>query len=174
MHQPWSQAAGLNAARRVALSFLMKLKAQLSGKEHEVSLNLADGAVEVVVDDRHYDLQFRELASGEYLLINGSNLYKCRVSGRSGSLAAGQSFAVVLRGRNYNVAVVDPRRLRSGQSAGAHHAGRREIVSPMPGKIVRVLVRAGDKVEAGAGIIVVEAMKMQNERKAPKAAACFH
>jgi biotin carboxyl carrier protein len=41
----------------------------------------------------------------------------------------------------------------------------------MPGKIVRVLVQAGDKVEAGAGIIVVEAMKMQNEMKAPKAGA---
>ena len=120
------------------------------------------------MDDRHYDLQVRELASGEYLLIDGSTVYKCRVSGR-GSLAAGQSFAVVLRGRNYEVAVVDPKRLRSGESAGAHHAGAAEIVSPMPGKIVRVLVQAGDKVEAGAGIIVVEAMKMQNEMKAPKA-----
>jgi len=39
----------------------------------------------------------------------------------------------------------------------------------MPGKIVRVLVQPGDKVEADAGIIVVEAMKMQNEKKAPKA-----
>jgi biotin carboxyl carrier protein len=147
----------------------MKLKAQLSRRECDVSLSLADGAAEVVVDDRHYDLQFRELASGEYLLINGSNVYKCRVSRRGGSLAAGQSFTVVLRGRNYELAVVDPKRLRSGQSAGAHHAGAAEIVSPMPGKIVRVLVQAGEKVEAGAGIIVVEAMKMQNEMKAPKA-----
>jgi biotin carboxyl carrier protein len=65
--------------------------------------------------------------------------------------------------------LVDPKRLRSGQSAGAHHTGAAEIVSPMPGKIVRVLLRTGDKVEAGAGIIVVEAMKMQNEMKAPKA-----
>ena len=147
----------------------MKLKAQLFGKEHEVSLSLADGAADVAVGNRHYDMQVRELASSEYLLINGSNVYKCRVSRRSGSIAAGQSFAVVLRGRNYEVAVVDPRRLRSGQSAGAHHAGAAEIVSPMPGKIVRVLVQAGDKVEADAGIIVVEAMKMQNEMKAPKA-----
>ena len=149
--------------------FLMQLKAQLWGKDHEVSLSLSDGAADVAVGNRHYDLLVRELASGEYLLINGSNVYKCRVSGRSGSVAASQSFAVVLRGRNYEVAVVDPRRLRSGQSAGAHHAGAAEIVSPMPGKIVRVLVQTGDKVESGAGIIVVEAMKMQNEMKAPKA-----
>jgi len=147
----------------------MKLKAQLSGKEHEVSLSLAGGVVDVAVDDRHYNLQVRELASGEYLLINGSDIYKCRVSGHSGSPAAGQSFAVVLRGRTYELALDDPKRLRSGQSAGAHHTGAAEIVSPMPGKIVRVLVQPGDKVEAGAGIIVVEAMKMQNEMKAPKA-----
>jgi len=148
---------------------LMKLKAQLSGIEHEVSLSLADDTVDVAVDDRHYDLQVRELGSGEYLLISGSNVYKCRVSGRSGSVGAGQSFAIVVRGRTYEVAVVDPKRLRSGESAGAHHAGAAEIVSPMPGKIVRVLVESGDRVEAGAGIIVVEAMKMQNEMKAPKA-----
>jgi len=129
---------------------------------------MADGAVGVAVDDRHYDLEFRELASGEYLLINGSKVYKCRVSARGGS-AGGQAVTVVLRGLSYEVAVVDPKRLRSGESAGAHQAGAAEIVSPMPGKIVRVLVRAGDKVEAGAGIIVVEAMKMQNEMKAPKA-----
>ena len=147
----------------------MKLKAQLSGKEHDVSLSLAGGVVDVAVDDRHYSLQVRELTSGEYLLISGSDIYKCRVSGHGSSPAAGQSFAVVLRGRTYEVTLVDPKRLRSGQSAGAHHAGAAEIVSPMPGKIVRVLVRTGDKVEAGAGIIVVEAMKMQNEMKAPKA-----
>src|SRR5437667_10102048 len=42
------------------------------------------------------------------------------------------------------------------------------IVAPMPGKVVRVLVEVGDQVEAGAGIVVVEAMKMQNEMKSPK------
>ena len=147
----------------------MKLKGHLTGKEHEVSLSLADDAVEVAVDDRHYDLQVRELGSGEYLLISGSNVYKCLVSRRGGSGAAGQSFAIVLRGRTYEVAVVDPKRLRSGESAGAHHAGAAEIVSPMPGKIVRVLVAVGANVAAGAGVIVVEAMKMQNEMKAPKA-----
>jgi biotin carboxyl carrier protein len=74
-----------------------------------------------------------------------------------------------LRGRHYEVALVDPKRLRSAQSQGGDHTGAAEIVSPMPGKIVRVLVKPGDKVEAGAGVVVVEAMKMQNEMKAPKA-----
>jgi biotin carboxyl carrier protein len=46
--------------------------------------------------------------------------------------------------------------------------GRQQIVAPMPGKIVRVLVKAGDRVEAGQGLLVVEAMKMQNEIRSPK------
>jgi biotin carboxyl carrier protein len=75
----------------------------------------------------------------------------------------------VLRGQSREVTVIDPKRLRSTQSSGAHHPGAAEIISPMPGKIVRVLVEPGAHVEAGAGVIVVEAMKMQNEMKAPKA-----
>ena len=146
----------------------MKLTAAIPDSEYDVSLNMMDGAVAVEVDGRHYEIAVRELARGEYLLISGANVYKCRVEQKSES-ASGESFAIVLRGRNYDVAIIDPKRLRSGQSSAAHHAGAAEIVSPMPGKIVRVLVKTGANVEAGEGIIVVEAMKMQNEMKAPKA-----
>lgn len=147
----------------------MKLKVHLSGRDHEVSLSLVDGAAVIEVDGRHYDLEVRELARGEYLLINGSRVYKCRVEAKRARLSPGESFEVVLRGRNYDVRVTDPKRLRSAQSSGAQHPGAAEIVSPMPGKIVRVLVAVGAHVTAGAGIVVVEAMKMQNEMKAPKA-----
>jgi biotin carboxyl carrier protein len=147
----------------------MKLKAQLLGQEHQVSLSVAEDKVDVTVDDRPYDLQVRELAPGEYLLINGSTVYTCRVAQRRDSLPGNQSFEVVLRGKNYEVALIDPKRLRSAASAAGHHTGAAEIVSPMPGKIVKILVQPGAEIEAGAGVIVVEAMKMQNEMKAPKA-----
>jgi biotin carboxyl carrier protein len=155
-------------AHRVELK-AMKLKAHLSGTEHEVSVTLAGGAAVVEIDGRHYDLEVRELARGGYLLINGSHVYKCRVDPKRDPMHLGKTFAVVLRGQNHDVTIIDPKRLRSAQSSGAHHPGAAEIVSPMPGKIVRVLVEAGAQVEAGAGVIVVEAMKMQNEMKAPKA-----
>jgi biotin carboxyl carrier protein len=150
----------------------MKLRAQLSDTDHEVSLKLADGRAVVEVDGRHYDIEVRELQRGEYLLINGSSVYRCRVESKRDRGSQGQSsesFAAVLRGRSYDISVIDPKRLRSGQSSGAHHTGAAEIVSPMPGKIVRVLIEVGARVEADAGVIVVEAMKMQNEMKAPKA-----
>ncbi|MGH9873722.1 MAG: biotin/lipoyl-containing protein [Pyrinomonadaceae bacterium] len=146
----------------------MKLEAHLSGVDHDLTLNLSAGAVAAEVDGRRYDIEVRELARGEYLLQSGKNVYKCRVEQQHDS-SAGESFEVFLRGHNYGVTIIDPKRLRSGQSSATHHTGAAEIVSPMPGKIVRVLVPAGTNVEAGAGIIVVEAMKMQNEMKAPKA-----
>ena len=65
------------------------------------------------------------------------------------------------------VEVRDPRSLRS-RSRAADDRGPRKITAPMPGKVVRLLVHEGEDVEAGAGIAVVEAMKMQNEIKSPK------
>jgi biotin carboxyl carrier protein len=71
---------------------------------------------------------------------------------------------ITIRGRRFHVAITDPRRW-TPKRAGAHGQERENIVAPMPGKIVRVLVEPGHTVEAGQGIIVIEAMKMQNEMK---------
>jgi len=67
----------------------------------------------------------------------------------------------------FAVEIRDPRSLRGRAGAGDDHSPRK-ITAPMPGKIVRLLVREGAEVEAGAGVAVVEAMKMQNEIKSPK------
>jgi biotin carboxyl carrier protein len=146
----------------------MKLTAAILGYEHAISLDLMDSTVAAEVDGRRYDIELRRLACGEYLLVSGANVYKCRVEQKRDS-PAGEFFQIVLRGHSYYLSLIDPKRLRSGQSSATHHTGAAEIVSPMPGKIVRVLVTEGATVEAGAGVIVVEAMKMQNEMKAPKA-----
>jgi biotin carboxyl carrier protein len=143
----------------------MKLNAQLSGNEHEISLDFDDGIVFAEVDSRPYEIEIRELADGQYLLVDSSRIYRCRVELKRDSL---NSFEVALRGLACDITIVDPKRLRSSQTAGAHHTGAAQIISPMPGKIVRVLVEVGAQVETGAGIIVVEAMKMQNEMKSPK------
>jgi biotin carboxyl carrier protein len=66
------------------------------------------------------------------------------------------------------VEVFDPRSLRSA-SGSALSQGKQTVCAPMPGKVVRILVAQGDVVEAGQGLVVVEAMKMQNEMKSPKA-----
>lgn len=63
--------------------------------------------------------------------------------------------------------VSDPRSLRSRVRA-ADDQGPRKLTAPMPGKVVRILLSQGAEVQAGAGVLVVEAMKMQNEVKSPK------
>jgi biotin carboxyl carrier protein len=64
--------------------------------------------------------------------------------------------------------VIDPRTWGGRRHGNVEAEGRQQIVAPMPGKVVRLLVQAGDHVEAGQGLLVVEAMKMQNEIRSPK------
>ncbi len=68
----------------------------------------------------------------------------------------------------YAVELKDPRSLQSRRADTGATEGRKKIVAPMPGKIVRVLVQEKMEVQAGQGVVVVEAMKMQNELKSPK------
>jgi len=76
---------------------------------------------------------------------------------------------VVVDGYRFEIQVNDPRRWsrKSGRGVGQ---GPQAVTAPMPGKVVRVLVHTGDAVEPGQGLVVVEAMKMQNELRAAHAA----
>ncbi|MBZ5652755.1 MAG: hypothetical protein LAO18_19980 [Acidobacteriia bacterium] len=69
---------------------------------------------------------------------------------------------------SYGAEVSDPRSLRNRKVRGDAGKGPRHLVAPMPGKVVRFLVGENSPVEAGQGVVVVEAMKMQNEIKSPK------
>jgi biotin carboxyl carrier protein len=65
--------------------------------------------------------------------------------------------------------ILDEKKLRMRRAAGKFTvAGKQTLTSPMPGKVVRVLCRVGDAVKAGQPLVVVEAMKMENELKSPK------
>lgn len=73
-----------------------------------------------------------------------------------------------VKNSRFAIEVRDPRSLRSRKAAAGATEGPQKIVAPMPGKVVRVLASAGAQVEAKQGVIVVEAMKMQNEMKSAK------
>jgi biotin carboxyl carrier protein len=75
---------------------------------------------------------------------------------------------VVVEGHRYEVRVTDPRRWTRTGAVGAG-SGRQHLTTPMPGRVVRILVGPGDEIVAGQGLLVVEAMKMQNEMKASRA-----
>jgi biotin carboxyl carrier protein len=96
-----------------------------------------------------------------YSILMDGRSYEARIENRP------EGLVVVIDGYRFEIEVRDPRR-RSKRSAGAGAEGIQSVTAPMPGKVVRVLVAAGDTVTAGQGLLVVEAMKMQNEMKASR------
>lgn len=143
----------------------MKLKALIGEREEELVLKIDGGRVSAEIGGRVYDLEIREPQPDCYLFFQNTEVHECRVSERA---TTSGTFDVNIRGRSHAVTIVDPKRLRSGQNSDRHHQGVAQILAPMPGKVVRVLLEAGATVEKGTGIVVVEAMKMQNEMKSPR------
>ena len=115
------------------------------------------------LDGRSVDADVAEVAAGTYSILLDGQSFEVRVcAGAAGGL-------VVQAGEEeFPVEIVDPRAWRGKHSHAVEAEGRQQVVAPMPGKVVRVLVAQGDTVEAGQGLVVVEAMKMQNEIRSPK------
>ena len=105
-----------------------------------------------------------EVAPGLYSVLHEGRSYEVRITG-----GAGQWQGVVGE-RCFRAELRDPREMTKQANAGLAHK-HQDVKAPMPGKVIRVLVRQGDAVEAGQGLVVVEAMKMQNEMKALRAGA---
>jgi biotin carboxyl carrier protein len=117
------------------------------------------------VDGREVEADATRISRGVYsILLDGISL-EVTVEETPGGLL------VRVNGREYRVEIFDPRSWRRARGAGIELEGRQQLVAPMPGKVVRVLVKAGQQVEAGQGLLVIEAMKMQNEIRSPKSGA---
>lgn len=143
----------------------MKLTAEIEGQTYALDMQRRGARVEAVVDGRHYELEVRETEAGAFLLLVKARVYECR-AGRADAQSGARE--VHVGEQVYQVTLIDPKRLRGARDAGAEASGRARVVASMPGKVVRVLVEAGAEVQAGDGLVVIEAMKMQNELKSPK------
>jgi biotin carboxyl carrier protein len=144
----------------------MKLHAAIADRKYAVNIHDDGVRVFAAVDGRRYELEVSESDPNGYLFISQGRVFNCRIDGRPES---GKSIEVIVGTTNYAVTLTDPRRLGNSTAASAHGNDAARIIASMPGKVVRVLVAVGARVEAGDSIIVVEAMKMQNEMKSPKA-----
>ena len=141
----------------------MKLQAAVGEKIHDIEMTRDGDSLSVRVDGREYELIASEPEPSVYLLKNDGNVHEAKVHTGDAS-----SYIVNIRNNEFEIKIIDPKRLR-GSGANDHPAsGQVEIKTAMPGKVVRILVAEGDAVTKGEGVIVVEAMKMQNEMKSPK------
>ena len=119
-----------------------RLSATIDGRSvNAYGVEISRGVYSIVIDGRSVEIRVEATADG--LLLHSAN-------------------------REFHVTIVDPRSWRHGRGGKIEPEGRQKLAASMPGKIVRLLVAPGQQVEAGQGLLVVEAMKMQNEIRSPK------
>jgi biotin carboxyl carrier protein len=140
----------------------VKIGIELGGQTRTVELARVDGHLEYAIDGRAIAADAVESAPGIYSVLIGGASFEVRVEPN------GAGLRIHVRGREYAATITDPRSWRRRRGGALESSGRQQVMAPMPGKVVRVLVNAGDAVEAGQGLVVVEAMKMQNEVRSPR------
>jgi biotin carboxyl carrier protein len=140
----------------------MKLKIELKGSRHTVEILQAGQSSQFAIDGVNVDANALEISPGIYSILIGGHSFEARVEPFGGALR------ITVGKAEFTASVRDPRKWQRNHHAGAISEKRQQVTAPMPGCVVRVLVRSGDQVEAGQGIVVVEAMKMQNEIRSPK------
>ena len=139
---------------------------EIGGRERRVEVKRADDGWDVSIDGRHVDVDVAEAGDWVSLLVGpAKSSYGVAIDDRGDG-----ELVVHVNGIAIPATVRDPRaawRAR-GHDAATATDGRSDVRAPMPGRVVKVLVKAGDVVTARQGLVVVEAMKMENELRAPK------
>ncbi len=142
----------------------MQLRINIDGKTRQVEVDREGSRLLCRWESREVEADAIEVASGVYSLLIGGRSFEVRVEPEPG--AAG--LRICAGDKHFQVEVVDPRQWRGRRGGLLEAEGRQQVLAPMPGKIVRVLVKPGESVRAGQGMVVIEAMKMQNEIRSPK------
>jgi biotin carboxyl carrier protein len=137
--------------------------------KYEILINGATRRVEfdksrmtAVIDGRKIVADSATVSAGVYSILLGGRSFEVTIETRA------KDVLVRTAGREFQVEILDPRSWRRGRGGKVELEGRQQLTAPMPGKIVRVLAVPGQTVETGQGLLVIEAMKMQNEIRSPK------
>lgn len=141
------------------MAFIAKLGEQSYSVEIE---EIGKSLYRVAVDGNEFLVDGKKTGRTNYSLIVDNRSFEIEVDN------AEDEYRVLVDGRNYHVSLVDERRVRVGGGQSEFQLqGRQKVSVPMPGKVIAVLVSEGDSVERGQGLVIVEAMKMENEVRSP-------
>ena len=150
----------------------MKLEVEIQGRLRAIELEPATspGQYRVIIDGETFEVEARLLRPGVLSLVVAGRSYRA-VREDDAPAGNGSEVAVLVAGGRFPYRVEDSRSLKARRAHSGGHDGPKVIKASMPGRVVRVLASRGDEVEAHQGVVVIEAMKMQNELKSPKAGA---
>ena len=140
----------------------MKLRIEFGGRTRSVELARDGRRLTGTLDGHAVEADAVEVGPGIYSIVIAGAAIEAQVE------SAASGLTITVGGRRMAARVVDPRQWQGRRGGAVEAEGRQQIVAPMPGKVVRVLVQQGEHVDAGSGLLVVEAMKMQNEIRSPK------
>lgn len=137
--------------------------ARLGEKTYTVEVEeVGKSLYRIAVDGSEFLVDGKKTGLTNYSLIVDNRSFEVEVDVKE------DEYRVLVDGRNYHIDLVDERRVRvGGLQSGIQLQGRQNVSVPMPGKIIAVLVSEGDTVEKGQGLVIVEAMKMENEVRCP-------
>jgi biotin carboxyl carrier protein len=143
----------------------MRLQIEIAGQLRTIELERTEspGQFRASVDGKPVEVEAHLLRPGVLSLVIEGRAYRVVLEDHA------EEPAVYLAGRRFVYRVDDPRSLKGRRGHGKGTDGPKQIKASMPGRVVRVLAQVGDVVEANQGVVVIEAMKMQNELKSPKA-----
>lgn len=157
------------------MNFEIELRENSETSEHRLSIeNLSNGQggrqkPQFSIDGELIEADWAEIRPGHYSILAGGQSYEARVAPAADSRPCRpDTWIVTIAEYDFQVRVRDPRTRRFAGQAAAHD-GPLDVLAPMPGKIVRVLVSRDEEVAQDQGLVVIEAMKMQNELRAPRA-----
>lgn len=136
----------------------------VGGKQHRVEITRSSAGAEIKLDGGLISADVLQPEPDTLSILLDGRSYEVRRE-----RAAEGALNLEIDGRRHSVEVRDPRSFRSRRAGGDVLEGPQRLKAAMPGKVVRILAPEGTQVEAGQGVLVVEAMKMQNEVKSPKA-----
>lgn len=145
------------------MKFDVYLNQAYGSKKHAVELERSANGYRITVDGQLVDGDAALVAPGTVSVLIGGQSFEVHVAP-----AIDEQLKLQCGPHEFTAELRDPRAWQGRRHGAMEAEGRQQIVAAMPGKVVRVLVNAGDEVEAGQGLVVVEAMKMQNEIRSPK------
>src|SRR5690349_16189492 len=137
----------------------MRLTVSVNGSSYELEIEPAESGWHCLLDGHEIPVDVAQVATDRLSIL---------LNGRSYDVIRGSDGTVTVGEHRYLVSTTDPRSWRSRRQSSAGADGPQKLTASMPGRVVRVLTASGSRIVAGQGLVVIEAMKMQNEVRSPR------